>query len=261
MSDLAYAWHGEGDPLVLIAGLGGKGTSWHPFLESAAEGHRVLTFDNRGSGASPPLPGPIRLRELALDVVLLLDHLRVERAAMVGRSMGGMIAQEVALLAPGRISKLVLVSTAGRCDPHLADVFRLWAEMAERGVPEEIRHRASMAWCLGRDFVRDPTRLAGYLQLRAGSQRRVADYALQARACAEHDALDRLADLRLPTLVVAGGDDRLTPLSYAEELAKAIPGAELATIPRAGHLAYLEAPARFASLVLGFLGGNDDRGL
>ncbi len=254
MSDLAHSWHGEGTPLVLIAGLGGKGTSWHPFLESAAVEHRVLTFDNRGAGASPPLPGPTRLRELALDIVRLLDHLRVERAAVAGRSMGGMIAQELALLAPGRISKLVLASTAGRCDPHLAGIFELWAEMAECGVSAEIRHRASMAWCLGRDFVRDPTRLAGYLRLRAGSHRRAADYALQARACAGHDALDRLADLRLPTLVVAGGDDRLTPLSYSEELAKAIPGAQLATIPRAGHLAYLEAPARFASLVLGFLG-------
>ena len=254
MSDLAHAWHGEGTPLVLIAGLGGKGTSWHPFLESAAVEYRVLTFDNRGTGASPPLPGPIRLRELALDVVRLLDHLHVERAAVVGRSMGGMIAQELALLAPGRISKLVLASTTGRCDPHLAGIFQLWAEMAECGVSAEIRHRASLAWCLGRDFVRDSTRLAGYLRLRAGSPRRATDYALQARACAGHDALDRLADLRLPTLVVAGGDDRLTPLSYSEELAKAIPGAELATIPRAGHLAYLEAPARFASLVLGFLG-------
>jgi pimeloyl-ACP methyl ester carboxylesterase len=257
MSDLAYQWHGGGEPLVLIAGLGGKGTSWHPFLKGAASTQRVLTFDNRGAGKSPPLPGPTTLRELAADVLRLLDHLQIERVPVIGRSMGGMIAQELALLAPSRVSKLVLVCTAGRSDPQLAGTFRLWAEMAERGVPSEIRHRTSMAWCLGREFARDPSRLSRYLKSKGGADR-AADYAIQARACAQHDALDRLAELRIPTLVVAGRDDRLTPPCYAEELAKAIPGAQLAYIPAAGHLAYLESPARFASVTLGFLKEQND---
>ena len=258
MTDLAHQWHGGGEPLVLVTGLGGKGTSWHPFLEQAAAEYRVLTFDNRGAGASPPLRGPTSTRGLAHDLLRLLDHLELERVRVVGRSMGGMIAQELALLAPERVSKLVLACTAGRSDPHLAGTFRLWAEMAERGVPAEIRHQASMAWCLGREFARDPARLSRYLERKASAPDRASDYTFQARACADHDALDRLAGLDVPALVVAGGDDRLTPPPYSEELAKAIPGAALACIPRAGHLAYLETPARFASLVLGFLREKND---
>ncbi len=258
MSDLAHQWHGSGEPLVFIAGLGGKGTSWHPFLNTAASTHRILTFDNRGAGKSPPLSGPTTLRELGADVLRLLDHLQIERVPVIGRSMGGMIAQELALLAPSRVSKLVLVCTAGRSDPQLAGIFGLWAEMAERGMPADIRHRTSMAWCLGREFARNPARLNRYLQSKGGGADRAADYAIQARACAQHDALDRLAELRIPTLVVAGRDDRLTPPCYAEELARVIPGAQLACIPGAGHLAYLESPARFASVTLGFLKEHND---
>ncbi len=259
MSDLAHAWHGEGTPLVLIAGLGGKGTSWHPFLESAAVEYRVLTFDNRGTGASPPLPGPIRLRELALDVVRLLDHLHVERAAVVGRSMGGMIAQELALLAPERVSRLVLACTAGRSDPPLAATFRLWSRMAAEGVSPELRHQTSMAWCLGQEFRRDESRARAYLHVK-GAADRPRDYALQAEACAEHDALERIGRVCVPTLVISGTADLLTPPRYARELAGAIPKASLCLIPGAGHLAYLEKPERFAREVLDFLAASHQRG-
>lgn len=260
--DLYHQWHGHGPPLVLISGLGGKGSSWHPFLERAALRYRVLTFDSRGSGASPALEGPTSIRALARDALALLDHTGIDHAPIVGRSMGGMIAQELALLAPERVSRLALVCTAGRSDPHLAAIFQLWAEMAERGVAPELRHRAQMAWCLGREFARDPACRQRYLERKASAPDRAADYALQARACGEHDALERLGALALPTLVVAGGDDRLMPASYSEELAAAIPGARLGCIPRAGHLAYLETPERFAALVLDFLAEEtNDAGL
>jgi len=261
---LPHAWHGDGaEPLVLIAGLGAKGTSWQPFLERAARSHRVLTFDNRGSGQAPPLDKDASVADLAGEALDLLDAQGVERAALVGRSMGGMIAQEMALRAPERVSKLVLVSTTGRADPHLAEVFLTWARLAEAGVAPDLRHRASLLWCLGSaslaaDGGRDgPARR--YLAARARTDRPL-DYARQARACAQHDALDRLGALRCPTLVVAGDDDRLTPPHHADALAAAIPGSRRATIHGAGHLAYLEAPADFAAEVLGFLSQPGEAG-
>jgi pimeloyl-ACP methyl ester carboxylesterase len=249
-----YAWHGGGPPLVLIAGLGAKGTSWHPFLERAAAQFSVLTFDNRGSGRAAAIYAPLSVRDLAQDALALLDHLAIERTCIAGRSMGGMIAQELALLAPERVERLVLVSTTGRSDPHLAHVFRLWADLAEAGVSAELRHQSSLLWCLGSTALERSASVQAYLRARASTDRPL-DYAHQARACAEHDALERLTRLRVPTLVVAGSDDRLTPLAHAEALAKAIPQAKLAHIPGAGHLAYLEAPDRFAQCVLSFLGG------
>jgi pimeloyl-ACP methyl ester carboxylesterase len=138
-------------------------------------------------------------------------------------------------------------------------VFLLWARMAELEVPAEIRHKSSMLWCLGAETLADPARRRAYLASKSEGDR-PADYALQSRACAAHDALDRLPALRVPTLVVAGGDDRLTPLTHAEALAKAIPGAELEVIPGAGHLPYLESPDRFAERVLAFLARERSQG-
>jgi pimeloyl-ACP methyl ester carboxylesterase len=247
-----FRTHGAGAPLLLISGLGSKGTSWRPFLQIAAQRHRVLTFDSRGAGASPPLDGPIAIRDLARDALALLDHLGLARVAVMGRSMGGMIAQELALLAPARVERLVLVSTSGRVDAHLREVFLHWAELAEAGVTAHLRHRASMLWCLGSDAMADPDLVAPYLRGKLDGDR-PRDYALQARACAAHDALRRLRRLSLPALVIAGGDDRLMPPRHAEALAKAVPGAELALIPGAGHLVHLEAAKAFSREVMRFL--------
>ena len=250
---LPYRWSGdEGPPVVLIPGLGGKGTSWEPFLSSVSEKFRTLTLDPPGSGAARPLSGPITIRDLARPILDLFDHLGIEQAPVIGRSMGGMVAQELALLAPHRVSRLVLVSTTGRTDRHLGEVFRLWARMAELGLPADVRHRSAMLWCLGARALAEDDRAKAYLRSKALTDR-PKDYAIQARACAEHDALARLPQLRIPCLVVAGTDDRLTPPSHAETLARAIPGAALRTIAEAGHLPYLEAPGAFEGSVLEFL--------
>jgi pimeloyl-ACP methyl ester carboxylesterase len=239
--------------LVLISGLGGKGRSWEPFLSVAAQRYSTLVFDLPGCGSAPALPGPITIRDLARSTLGLLDHLGLERAAFVGRSMGGMIAQELALLAPERVSRLVLVSTTARTDPHLAEVFRLWAHMAELGLPATVRHRSAMLWCLGARALAESPRAASYLRAKARADR-PKDYALQARACSEHDVLERLHGITSPTLVVSGTDDRLTPSDHAKGLSAGIKDARLLYIPEAGHLPYLEAPEEFERGVLSFLG-------
>ena len=253
---LPYAWHGPdaSEPLVLIAGLGAKGTSWEPFLSTAMRRHRVLTFDNRGSGRAPCVPAGTSIADLAEDAMRLLDELGVGPMRLIGRSMGGMIAQELALRIPERVSKLVLVSTSGRANAHLSEVFLSWAALAEAGVPAALRHRSSLLWCLGRESLETDV-ARSYLEARARSDRPL-DYARKARACAAHDSLSKLDALRCPALIVGGDDDRLTPSLHAEELAAAIPGARRVTIPGAGHLAYLESPERFSSEVLGFLEGD-----
>lgn len=251
---LPFRWLGQGAPLLLIPGLGGKGSSWEPFLQGAARRFRALVFDPPGSGAAPPLAGPTTIRDLARATLRLLDEIGLARTAVVGRSMGGMIAQELALLAPERISRLVLVSTTGRPDRHLAEVFGLWARMADLGVPPDVRHRSTMLWCLGARALEHDGPARAYLRAKSATDR-PADYALQARACAAHDALSRMRRVHIPTLVVAGSDDRLTPPGHAEALAAAVPGAQLRVIDGAGHLPYVESPAEFEKVVLEFLEG------
>jgi pimeloyl-ACP methyl ester carboxylesterase len=252
-ASLPYTWFGDGPiPLVLIPGLGGKGRSWEPFLSSIQDPFRTLVFDPPGSGQAAALEGPVTIRGLAESTLELLDSLGLPEFAVVGRSMGGMIAQELALLAPGRVSRLVLASTTARVDRHLAEVFHLWARMADLGVPPEVRHRSAMLWCLGAQSLADGGRAMAYLRAKAVVDR-PADYAMQARACAEHDALARLPAVQVPTLVVAGTDDRLTPSWHAERLAGTLPNARLLYIEGTGHLPYLEAPGAFQKGVLEFL--------
>ncbi len=253
-----HAWHGSGPPLLLIAGLGGKGSSWRPYLQTAAKTHCVLTFDNRGAGAAPALEGPVTIRELAADVLALMDALGLEHVPVMGRSMGGKIAQELALMAPERVSRLVLVATSGRSDAHLAQIYEHWARMAELGVPAEVRHRSSMLWCLSAASLENTEAIAPYLQAK-NSADRPGDYAIQARACARHDALERLRQLDVATLVIAGSDDRLTPVAHAHALVDAIPGSRLELIPDAGHLVYLEQPEKFARAASDFLNASPQR--
>lgn len=252
---LPHEWRGQGPPLVLVPGLGGKGTTWEPFLSSAATRFRTLAFDPPGSGLAPPLDGPVTVRDLAVATLGLLDDVGVGRAAVMGRSMGGMIAQELALLAPDRVSALVLVATTPRADRHLTEVFELWARMAELGLPTEVRHRSSLLWCLGARALEGTGRARAYLRAKSTSDR-PTDYARQARACAAHDALERLPGLRIPTLVIGGEEDRLTPPPHARALAEAIPGARLRILEGVGHLPYLEDPETFAKDVLEFLEGT-----
>jgi pimeloyl-ACP methyl ester carboxylesterase len=252
---LPHRLSGCGGPLVLISGLGGKGTSWRPFLQIAQRHWAVLTLDNRGAGEAPSIEGPISIRDMARDVLRVLDCAGLRRVPVVGRSMGGMIAQELALLAPERVERLVLASTTGGVDAPLRRVFLRWAARAAAGVPARERHLDTMRWCLGRASLRDPAVVGPYLDAKLASDR-PQDYAAQARACARHDALERLGAVRAPTLVIGGAEDRLMPPAHSEALAKAIPGAQLCLIPRAGHLTYLEAPGAFAREVLRFVQGS-----
>ena len=113
-----------------------------------------------------------------------------------------------------------------------------------------------MQWCLGHNAQRDPALVARYLGAKLEADR-PQDYANQARACAEHDALERLEKVAVPTLVIGGVQDRLMPPRHSESLAKAIPGAQLSLVPGAGHLPYLEAPAVFSREVLQFVEGAE----
>ena len=249
---LPYEWHGSGPPLLLLSGLGAKGTSFRPFLDVAAERYRVLTPDLRGSGRAGPLAPAATLRDMAADVAELLEALDVGPLPVVGRSMGGMIAQELALLVPEQIAALVLASSTAYTDPHLAEIFRLLASMSEAGIPPELRHRTSLLWALGASAFAERETVRAYLDARVRNDR-PRDYAIQARACAAHDTRARLRSVAIPTLVLAGSEDRFMPTRHALTLARSLPHAELRFIPGAGHLAYLEEPELFAEALFEFL--------
>ena len=220
-----------------------------------ARHHRLVLVDNRDAGESGEASGGYDIADMAGDALGVMDHLGIARFHVVGASMGGAIAQQLALRVPRRVASLVLASTWGRTDPFLAAVFGGWRLLVERLAPEEFL-RVQAPWAFTpRFFVAPPPEMvAVQAEARArGVLKSPPAYQRQVDACVEHDALGRLAGLRVPALVVVGEDDILTPLRYGRAVAAALASAELAVLPATGHACFLETAGPFGERVVDFL--------
>jgi pimeloyl-ACP methyl ester carboxylesterase len=253
--DLYYVEAGAGEPLVLVMGFGGDHLSWGFQLNAFAARYRVIAFDNRGSGRSSAPDSPYTTRLMADDAVALMDRLGVDRAHVLGVSLGGMTVQELALAHPDRVRSLQLHCTAARPDRYmlaLLDNLR-----AVRGVlGAEGALRAMALWLFAPTTFNERPEFVEMMLHAARTQpypQSDVGFARQGDAIVSHDALDRLGAITCPTLVAVGEEDALAPLRFSREIARAIPHAELHTIPAAGHAAFWERPAEFNTLCLEFL--------
>ncbi len=261
---LYYEWHGRarGTPVVLLMGLGGDSTAWGSQLAALAPRHRVLVLDNRGAGRSDAPDEPYTTGRLAADLLGLLDALGVERAHLLGLSLGGAIAQEAALAAPARIASLQLHATWPGPHPYFAALVRA-VQVARRRLEPEAFHRALALWVFTPECFAAQPALVDLVVQRAVDHPYPAPlhgYLRQADAALAHDARARLSQIRCPTLVAVGARDLVTPPFLSTELARRIPGARLEVLPDGGHGALWEAPAAFNRLCLDFLGSVPDEG-
>ena len=241
-----------GDPVVLIMGLGASSRLWHRLLPWLAREHRVILFDNRGTGSSAPVRGRLTMSGLAADAVTVLDAAGIERAHVVGASMGGMIAQHVALDHRDRVRSLVLACTTpgGRSG---APPWRLLASAAVRPLLGSRRSFPLVAPSLyaAATLADRPDRVAEDLELRMADATSPLTLYAQLGAIALHDTRSRLAELDgLGVLVVHGLEDRLVPPARGRELAELIPGAHLELIPSCGHLLTTDAEDQTAGAIL-----------
>ncbi|MFC0082595.1 3-oxoadipate enol-lactonase [Aciditerrimonas ferrireducens] len=247
----------EGPPeapvVVLLNSLGTSGAMWDPQVAALLPYRRVLRVEHPGHGGTPrpdPLPGSVA--ELGQGLVGLLDHLGIERCSVVGLSLGGMVALWLASEHPGRVDRLVLACTAAQLPPAEA-----WLERAARSrsegpaalapmlverwfTPEGRASRPELAeWVTGMLAACDPE-----------------GYAACCEAIAAFDHRERLGAIEAPTLVLTGAEDPVTPPATALALAEAIPGAALAVLPHAAHLAPVEQPRRTTDALLDHLLGS-----
>jgi pimeloyl-ACP methyl ester carboxylesterase len=256
---LYYEWHGadNGTPVVLVMGLGGDCTAWPFQLAALAPRHRVLVFDNRGAGRSDAPQVPYTTPGMAADLLALLDALDVERAHLVGLSLGGAIAQEAVLAAPARFASLQLHATWAGPHPYFRALVAA-VRVARVGLDSEGFYRALSVWLFApTSFATQPELIELVVQRAVHHPYPVARdaYLRQTDAVLAHDARDRLHQIRCPTLVGVGSQDLITPPFLAEELARAIPGARLSSLPDAGHGALWEVPEAFNQTCLDFLDG------
>ena len=252
--DINYRIEGDGDEtIVLVNGLADDLETWVFQMEDLlAAGYRVLRFDNRGIGSSSAPPGPYTTKLFAEDAKALVDELGISGFHLVGVSMGGMIAQEYALAHPEDLRSLTLACTYAAPGPFCSRMFSMWADMAPRlGVPFVMRDVTLWAFTVP-FFEEQEDTLREFEADMAQMTQSVEAYLAQLHSIQTHDTTDRLGEIQVPTLVLAGEEDILIPVRLSKRLQEAIPGAEWRTTA-GGHACLWESPQPFNQAVLEFL--------
>jgi 3-oxoadipate enol-lactonase len=251
-TELHYERAGSGEPLLLIQGMSGTHVSWgEPFRSALEESFDVVAFDNRGIGLSARISEPFTIAEMAEDTAALLAALEIESAHVVGISMGGMIAQELALAHPQRLRSLTLGCTycggeGSRLMPR-ESVEKLGAGMTSGDRAKAIR--AAYEVNLSPSFRADEDAYPAFHEMatRVPAAKRVIE--LQAQAIFGHDTSGRLGEIATPTLIIHGTVDGVLPFSNGEQIASLMPHARFEALEDVGHMFWWEQPQRSAELI------------
>ena len=259
--DIYYEIHGSGDPLVLIAGLGYDQWMWHKMIPGLAQHFQVIAFDNRGVGQTDKPAGPYTAQMLAADTAGLLEGLGIRRAAVMGHSMGGFIAQALVLDRPDLVSKLILSATnfgGPRSIPVTPEAMAVLSDVS--GDPVERFRRGLLVSCAPGFGEAHPEIIQEWIAYRVANPIQPVPYQAQMAIglsliaeenCFEH----RLHDIQCPTLILFGEYDKVVPPGNAELLAKQILRHTVKILPNAGHFFPLEVPETANAAIVEFLKG------
>lgn len=251
---LYYEVHGEGEPLVCVMGLAADHLAWTLQVPAWSRRFKTVVFDNRDAGQSFRFEAPYAVSDMAQDTLALADGLGLERFHLLGMSLGGTIAQEVALAAPDRVRTLTLVVTFAWTGRWGRDFARLWGRAAAQRSDDEhldwlILQTVSEEFYENEqavEFLRNVMRANPHPQPRDAFIR-------QLEAGVRHDARSRLGALPMPVHVIGAEHDLLVPAFKSEELAELVPGAKLTIVPRAPHGLNVERAEEFNALVADFI--------
>jgi aminoacrylate hydrolase len=260
---LYYETHGAEDapPLILSSGLGGSAHYWAPNVPALAERYRVIAYDHRGTGRSDrALPDTVTVDHLAADILALMDALDLTRATIVGHAAGGVAALALALMAPDRIDKLVVVNGWASPDPHFLRCFAARLALLRGSGPEAYLRAQPLFlyppnWISANDALLEadlPEQLAHFPGTET-MEKRIA-------ALAAFDVTARLRDILRPVLVVVSDDDMLVPSNAGVALANGLPIAGFCRAEHGGHAVNVVDPDAFNSFVLAWLAGETVQG-
>jgi pimeloyl-ACP methyl ester carboxylesterase len=248
---------GQGEPVLLIMGLGWSSNMWHRTRPVLAAHYRTITFDNRGAGRSDVSPGPYTMEMLASDAGAVLDAAGVERVHLLGISMGGMIAQEFVLQYPDRVRSLILGCTAAggpRAVQADADAIQL---LFRRDSNPEQRAKAAVPFIYDSGTPRE--RIDQDLAVLSEWYPNAEGYMAQLQGILAWEADSRLSHITAPTLVIHGENDRLVPAANGRLIAERIPSARLVMLRNASHIFMTDQPAAAHHALLEFLSGRQEK--
>lgn len=257
-----YEEYGKGDPVLLIQGLGYPSGMWFLQIPDLSRHFRTIVFDNRGVGRSDKPDEAFSVALMASDAMELLQALGIGRAHVVGISLGGYIAQEMALQQPGRVDRLVLMATTCGGPEYLELTKDLWSETAAfRSLPADEMIRKGMALAAAPGFAqKHPELIEQGVRVRLENLQPLYAFNRQAAAAYLFSSKDRAHLIHCPTLILAGAQDRVMPLPLTQVLAGIIPKAHLKIYPDAGHLLFLEKAQEVNQTIIEFFKGRNERG-
>jgi 3-oxoadipate enol-lactonase len=245
--NLNYKVEGKGEPLLMIGGFNSERVTWLFQMPVFKKYFKVITFENRGSGKSSKPTNGYSIDTMMLDAIGLMDYLGIQKAHILGVSMGGLIAQEIAISYPERILKLVLSTSYCRIDgsngptPAMLKFTQLPLRKMLDSMAEMMLNRNQFRILL-LPIAKIKNRLADVSSIQG-----------KLKAAYSHDTSKRLGFIRSSTLVITGAGDRLIKPESSDEISKLIPGAKLVKIPRGSHMYFLEMSRQFNKEVLAFL--------
>lgn len=257
--NIYYEIHGEGEPLVLIMGYGGNSGQWFRQIPGLSQEYRVIAMDNRGTGRSDKPDISYTMEMMAGDVAGLLDALDIGAAHVYGVSMGGMIAQHVALNHPEKVLGLILGCTLCGGEQHSVapdtEAMTLLFDMERmQGLTPEELAKETMPFLCSQEFLdNNPDVIKQFMENSMEYVTPLQVYARQAEAIMGHDTYDRLPDIKAPTLVITGDADRIVPAENSKILVSRIPDAELVILKGMGHGFFIEAVEQANRVIIDFL--------
>ena len=258
-AELYYESTGDGEPLLLVPGLGGQGVFWAQQVKDFARDFRVIVHDHRGTGASTHSRIRYSVEQMADDVLRQMDALKIDSAHVAGHSTGGAIGQIIAQDHPERLRSLVLSATWAGQDPFFRRLFESRREtLVTCGVESYLRASVLMLappwWVRANDAL-----LADQHRQAAAASPPLEVLTSRIDAIVRFDRRPRLGEIHTPTLVVVAADDTITPRFFSDELAERIPGAKLVVLEAGGHYAPVCLPEPYNAQVGAFLRGQIGR--
>ncbi len=253
--DLYYEIQGKGKPLILISGLASDSQSWQAVIKNLSRHYLVITPDNRGVGRTMPQNIEISIRQIVHDSVALIKHLGLSYVNLVGHSMGGFVALDLAIRYPDCVNKLILAGTSVSNSKRNNALFSDWASCLESRMDLGMWFRTIFYWIFSRRFfendaaVNDAVRFA----IEYPYPQSAAAFRNQVKAMTSYDGTEDLSRVRAKTMVISGKEDLLFPTGESSDLARAIPRAYLSVISNAAHSIHMERPQAFTNCVLDFL--------
>lgn len=253
-----YQIRGTGEPLVLLMGFGADGNVWELHAAEYEKHFQCIILDNRGVGLSDQPPGPYSTAMMANDTAAVMDHLGIKKARIAGISMGGAIAQTLALNHPDKVRCLALISTWPRFNNYAKTVYENLKKIRVTSDPDTFMELLQL-WIFAPPHYED-----NMADLKEGQKAAAENENPQSQdgfngqldACINHDSVDRLHEIKVPTLITIGSMDIFTPPPFSDLLHEKIAGSELVTFPTGGHVHHWEDLERFNKVTTEFLLNN-----